>query len=188
MRPRQRPESRSCAPKSVSKSTQAVFTLNLKECTFFGEGCFPNYPRCVRRRLHLPYRGRFLGKTAPALRLGFSAHPHLRSSGLGLSTCLSRPKAGRKHARSQTGAARPAPTPTAAAPKSTAVFSLPKNGGEKGGGKVAGPTFHLSLSTLHFKIADPADAPENIIHHSSFTVTPLLSPERGDTKVPLRHY
>ncbi len=42
-------------------------------------------------------------------------------------------------------------------------FFTPNNGGEKGGGKVAGSTFH-------FKIAGPADAPENITHHSSFII------------------
>ncbi len=61
------------------------FTPFLKGYTFSDEGRFPNYLLCGCCQLHLSHRGRFFGgKTAPVLRLGFLAHLHLRSSGLGL--------------------------------------------------------------------------------------------------------
>ncbi len=65
------------------------FTPFLKGYTFSDKGRFPNHLLCGCCQLHLSHRGRFLGKTAPVLRLGFFAHLHPRSSGLGV--CPSRP-------------------------------------------------------------------------------------------------
>ncbi len=50
---------------------QQVFARHFPVCvlkgyTFFGEGCFPSHPRCGCCHLHLPYRGRFLGKNGPS--------------------------------------------------------------------------------------------------------------------------
>ncbi len=145
----------------------------------------PNHPRCVYHHLHLPYRGRFLGKTAPALWLGFLAHPHLRSSGLGLSMCPSRPgglitaqqllrvavlagaeaegslfaiiKARRRTKRRPRPNRSHAPStiPAAAAPKPAAVFSPQK----KTEVRKAMAVEKVAGSTFHLSL---------IIHHSSF--------------------
>ncbi len=58
-------------------------------------------------------------------------------------------------------------------------FFTPKNGGEKGGGKVAGSTHHSSLITFHFKMAGSEGTLKNIIHHSSFIIHHSLCKTRA---------